>query len=125
MSDGIWNFTVQYFDYKCFPDINECLENNGGCNQTCINTVGSWTCGCHTGYKLDIDGVHCNGTYTQHKVHCNGQPFLFFVMLRPFIRAFRKHTKLAIMPLLPSDVLFLDNKKKKPAKMLPQRATWN
>ena len=35
-------------------DINECLIDNGGCNQICLNTQGSFTCSCGTGYILDV-----------------------------------------------------------------------
>jgi hypothetical protein len=36
-------------------DVNECLENNGGCsvNATCTNTVGSHVCACRSGYSGD------------------------------------------------------------------------
>ena len=27
-----------------FTDINECAANNGGCETTCINSEGSFTC---------------------------------------------------------------------------------
>ncbi|XP_055635764.1 uncharacterized protein LOC129775276 isoform X1 [Toxorhynchites rutilus septentrionalis] len=39
-------------------DINECLNNNGGCHQKCINSPGSYSCGCHNGYELFTE----NGT---------------------------------------------------------------
>ena len=40
-------------------DTNECNNNNGGCNQTCTNTVGSYTCSCSNGYTAS--GHSCNG----------------------------------------------------------------
>ncbi|GBP19642.1 Fibropellin-1 [Eumeta japonica] len=33
-------------------DINECNENNGGCDQKCINTPGNFSCGCNIGFEL-------------------------------------------------------------------------
>lgn len=42
-------------------DIDECLENNGGCDHTCKNTHGSFECLCE-GYELDEDGSTCQGT---------------------------------------------------------------
>ena len=42
-------------------DINECNTNNGGCDDTCINTIGSYYCQCDTGYSLNSDGHTCNG----------------------------------------------------------------
>ena len=43
-------------------DTNECSSNNGGCNQTCINEIGSFHCECDIGYTLD-DGLGCTGRY--------------------------------------------------------------
>ncbi|RWS09468.1 uncharacterized protein B4U79_12754 [Dinothrombium tinctorium] len=33
-------------------DINECLDKNGGCDQRCINSPGSYNCLCNIGYEL-------------------------------------------------------------------------
>ena len=44
-------------------DLNECGTNNGGCNQTCINDVGSYHCACINGYTLDEDGRECSGKH--------------------------------------------------------------
>ena len=43
-----------------FSDINECLGNHG-CNQTCSNVDGSYTCNCREGYLLQADGQSCTG----------------------------------------------------------------
>ena len=42
-------------------DINECVENNGGCSDECINTRGSFECKCPNGYTLDLDMKTCIG----------------------------------------------------------------
>ena len=42
-------------------DINECSTNNGGCAQTCTNTVGSFQCTCRSGYTLASNSRGCNG----------------------------------------------------------------
>ena len=42
-------------------DIDECLEDIDGCGQRCSNTVGSYTCNCNSGYRLDSDRHTCNG----------------------------------------------------------------
>ena len=42
-------------------DVNECLDDNGGCQYTCLNTPGSYHCSCPSGYQLDSDGKHCSG----------------------------------------------------------------
>ena len=43
-------------------DIDECtLNNNGGCEQTCHNTDGSYYCSCLNGYSIDANGHNCIG----------------------------------------------------------------
>lgn len=44
-----------------FSDVNECLTDNGGCMQICINTVGSYRCACGNGYELANDNHTCTG----------------------------------------------------------------
>lgn len=46
-----------------FLDANECLQGSHVCVQTCHNTVGSYSCGCNSGYRLNLDGRSCNGIY--------------------------------------------------------------
>jgi hypothetical protein len=41
-------------------DVNECLVNNGGCNQICSNSIGSYSCNCQTGFQKSVDGKGCN-----------------------------------------------------------------
>ncbi|KAK2176552.1 hypothetical protein NP493_656g01018 [Ridgeia piscesae] len=41
------------------PDVNECLTTTHGCDQSCVNTVGSYKCECRSGYQLDTDGRTC------------------------------------------------------------------
>ncbi|XP_037297516.1 LOW QUALITY PROTEIN: low-density lipoprotein receptor-related protein 4 [Manduca sexta] len=44
-------------------DIDECMyEQDPVCSQTCSNTVGSFYCGCMTGYVLRPDGRSCKHT---------------------------------------------------------------
>ena len=42
-------------------DINECSDSNGGCDDDCINTIGSFFCECDSGYALQSNGKTCNG----------------------------------------------------------------
>ena len=42
-------------------DVNECRDENGGCNQTCINTFGSYMCACNNGYVLARNKHNCKG----------------------------------------------------------------
>ena len=53
----------EYHNHKIIinVDINECNTNNGGCDTTCTNTVGSYECSCNTGYELNNDLHHCDG----------------------------------------------------------------
>ena len=44
-------------------DIDECDKMTSGCSQTCVNTAGSFKCGCNDGYFLDIDETTCIGKY--------------------------------------------------------------
>lgn len=46
-------------------DINECEEDSGACgNGKCINSIGSYKCQCHKGFRLDNDG-RCVGESMQ------------------------------------------------------------
>ena len=42
-------------------DIVECDTNNGGCEQNCNNTVGSYYCTCDIGFQLGDDYHECPG----------------------------------------------------------------
>ena len=56
-----------YFFYVLFivqlliADIDQCLVNNGGCEQVCINLVPDFQCDCNVGYTLNNDGYSCRG----------------------------------------------------------------
>ena len=54
---------VYSFLFFCFfsPDINECMQSSSVCEQSCTNTIGSFVCGCNTGFELQSDGISCNG----------------------------------------------------------------
>lgn len=61
------NTNVQVFANKhewnsliLLKDINECAVSNGGCNQACINTQGSYQCQCSTGFTMLAN--LCQGT---------------------------------------------------------------
>lgn len=55
----IQKYIIMYFHMS--SDTNECNTNNGGCNQTCVNEIGSFHCLCNSGYTLDADGLGCTG----------------------------------------------------------------
>ncbi|KAL3837629.1 hypothetical protein ACJMK2_022975, partial [Sinanodonta woodiana] len=43
---------------KCL-DIDECNKTSDGCNQKCVNTIGSFYCECDAGYALSTDRRTC------------------------------------------------------------------
>ena len=46
--------------FTYFPDIDECLDNWGGCPDLCNNTIGSFTCiPCPTNYVINVDHSAC------------------------------------------------------------------
>ena len=42
-------------------DVNECAKGNGGCNQKCINKMGSYKCECLQGFEMQADNKTCSG----------------------------------------------------------------
>ncbi|XP_015432107.1 PREDICTED: tolloid-like protein 2 [Dufourea novaeangliae] len=42
-----------------FTDMDECANNNGGCQHECRNTIGSYQCSCHNGFTLHENGHDC------------------------------------------------------------------
>jgi len=38
-----------------FSDVDECEENNAGCDHICDNVGGSYRCNCYAGYQLNTD----------------------------------------------------------------------
>ena len=49
---------------------NECLENNGGCSDRCVNTFGSFECQCTENRVLANDGQTCVKNYCADFGHC-------------------------------------------------------
>ena len=41
--------------------VNECETQNGGCDETCVDTPKAFFCQCGQGYSLAADGKTCNG----------------------------------------------------------------
>jgi hypothetical protein len=52
---------VHVFQHRV-PDVDECLTDNGGCDQDCENTDGSFVCKCRPGYRRDGQFA-CEGRY--------------------------------------------------------------
>jgi cysteine-rich repeat protein len=53
-------------------DVDECATNNGGCADTCTNTVGGFVCSCGPGYVLDVNGHNCDTTDVNECATSNG-----------------------------------------------------
>ena len=51
-------------------DVNECLDNDGSCSHTCINTPGSYHCECLAGYVLLPNNHDCEGDYSCYVLPC-------------------------------------------------------
>ena len=60
---------IRSYIHSLHPDIDECSDENDGCSQTCTNTIGSYICGCNTGFVLDSNGATCNGEYYINHTH--------------------------------------------------------
>ena len=46
----------------CVTEEDECSKpDNGGCEQRCVNTLGSFKCACDPGYELAPDKKSCEG----------------------------------------------------------------
>ena len=57
----IYNNYRDLFSYNNI-DIDECSPPyTSNCEQICMNTEGSYECGCHSGYQLDENGMNCTG----------------------------------------------------------------
>ncbi|KAK3754518.1 hypothetical protein QZH41_006877 [Actinostola sp. cb2023] len=81
---------TDYINLFIHEDINECYDQNGGCQQECSNKRGSYECVCRKGYRRDTNDptkcidineckVHNNGgceqvclnTYSSYRCRCN------------------------------------------------------
>uniref|UniRef100_A0A087XPJ8 Metalloendopeptidase n=1 Tax=Poecilia formosa TaxID=48698 RepID=A0A087XPJ8_POEFO len=60
VSDGTVNKAG--FAANFFKEEDECAKpDNGGCEQRCVNTLGSFKCACDPGYELAPDKKSCEG----------------------------------------------------------------
>ena len=65
-----------------FQDIDECTEGTDRCEQNCHNNVGSYTCTCNTGYRLNANGYGCDGTIVK-SVYLSD--FVSIIMLHTYL----------------------------------------
>ncbi|KAE9545608.1 hypothetical protein AGLY_001151 [Aphis glycines] len=52
-------------------NVNECLINNGGCSQICVDLPHTFRCACKPGYKL-INNNTCDGLYHVNECEIEG-----------------------------------------------------
>ena len=64
----IHSFNFRFSLVLVHLDIDECGEHVSGCNQHCVNTVGSYYCSCYTGFQINADQHTCFGRYTSKPV---------------------------------------------------------
>jgi len=51
-------------DLEC-EDTNECESDNGGCEQRCVNTPGSFSCQCHPDFFVNVTTDNCDYKQSQ------------------------------------------------------------
>ncbi|XP_020563357.1 bone morphogenetic protein 1 isoform X2 [Oryzias latipes] len=56
------------FKAHFFSDIDECSKANGGCQHECVNTFGSYTCQCRSGFMLHDNKQDCKEAGCDHVV---------------------------------------------------------
>ena len=54
------------------PLVSPCEVNNGGCEQNCIDTLGSLFCTCNEGYTLNMDNRTCQRKYSNYNILFHG-----------------------------------------------------
>nr|XP_009925786.1 PREDICTED: matrilin-4 [Haliaeetus albicilla] len=54
----IEQFGKQFQDKLC--GVNTCMEQEHGCQHSCISTPSSFYCECNPGYRLNVDGKTCS-----------------------------------------------------------------
>lgn len=52
-------------------DFDECKAHSHDCQQSCVNTQGSFRCECHSGFILQRDRKSCEGIVTLHLLNQN------------------------------------------------------
>lgn len=51
-----------------YIDVDECAEDNGGCQHECRNTLGGFECACHSGFTLHPNKRDCKEGGCKHDV---------------------------------------------------------
>uniref|UniRef100_UPI00398EE234 tolloid-like protein 2 isoform X1 n=2 Tax=Pristiophorus japonicus TaxID=55135 RepID=UPI00398EE234 len=71
MSDG--SISKAGFAANYFKEVDECSSpDSGGCQQRCVNTLGSYRCACEPGYELASDRRSCEAACGGFLTKLNG-----------------------------------------------------
>ncbi|XP_062913270.1 bone morphogenetic protein 1-like [Mobula hypostoma] len=57
------------FKAHFFSDKDECSKDNGGCQHECVNTFGSYSCQCRSGFVLHENKHDCKEAGCEHKIN--------------------------------------------------------
>ncbi|KAF7217026.1 transcript variant X2 [Nothobranchius furzeri] len=57
------------FKAHFFSDVDECSKSNGGCQHECVNTFGSYSCQCRSGFMLHDNQHDCKEAGCDHSVN--------------------------------------------------------
>ena len=63
-------FILCLFNIFFLIDEDECAKNNGGCQQSCNNTIGSYMCFCNDGFVLHENLHDCKGNFICVSILC-------------------------------------------------------
>nr|XP_057905222.1 bone morphogenetic protein 1-like isoform X1 [Doryrhamphus excisus] len=56
------------FKAHFFSDMDECSQENAGCQHECVNTMGSYSCQCRNGFKLHDNMHDCKEASCDHMI---------------------------------------------------------
>ncbi|XP_038589680.1 bone morphogenetic protein 1-like isoform X1 [Micropterus salmoides] len=57
------------FKAHFFSDVDECSKENGGCQHECVNTFGSYSCQCRSGFMLHDNKHDCKEAGCDHVIN--------------------------------------------------------
>ena len=68
-------------------DVDECATDNGGCEHSCRNVVGSYLCACEAGHRLADDRRSCTSTWA-----LDARSYWCVTMIKSFSNLSSSHT---------------------------------
>ena len=83
---SFWHI-IYYFHKLCMQcgsfgvaDVNECLQDNGGCGHNCVELEGSYRCTCDEGYTLSANKHSCEGKCHEQTLNLKRPRTFFFTV---------------------------------------------